>query len=93
MKRRAHRKSEVKTPLELSPTSSLDIHGMSVIEAKNYLDMGLNLLPKKVKIIAIIHGYQSGTRLKRMVQKEYTHVRLNHKLSSPNLGQTIFILN
>lgn len=49
----------------------LNIHEMTVYQAKVYIDSQLKKADKSVYRIRIIHGFHSGTRLKEMVQKEY----------------------
>lgn len=70
----------------------LDLHGMALIEARKYLKTQLNQLPKYIKEVHVIHGYQSGKALQKMVRESFGHQRIKKKVLSMNQGMTVFLL-
>ncbi len=70
---------------------TVDLHGLTVYEAKMVLDRYLNRLPKGVTEVAVIHGYQSGVRLRTFVNT-YEHHKVTGKIKTMNPGETIFII-
>lgn len=61
----------------------LNIHTMTAYQAKVYIDSQLKKADKSIYRLRIIHGYNNGTRLKEMVQKEY---RNNKKVIRIEIG-------
>ena len=49
----------------------LDIHGMTVYQARIAIDAALRRAKTGTYRIRVIHGYHSGTALRDMVRKEY----------------------
>ena len=71
---------------------TVDIHGMTADDAKSQLQKLLTRLGPKTEELLVIHGYNSGQRLKDMVQRELKHPRIQSKLLSLNPGQTRILL-
>ncbi len=69
----------------------LDLHGMSVIEAKVFLNNYL-AKAKGPKSIMIIHGYRQGSALQQFVRKQYNHPKIARKFIMLNPGETEFVL-
>lgn len=59
--------------LELSPDNRwrvvIDVHGLSVREAKKMLKNLIAVLPVGIELI-VIHGYNHGTALKQLIRSE-----------------------
>ena len=51
----------------------LDIHGMTVRQAKTFLESQLRKAPRSVYRIAVIHGYRGGTELRELVRGPIAH--------------------
>ena len=49
----------------------IDVHGMNEYQAKTLIQSTLKKASKNVYKIRIIHGYQHGTTLKKMIQRVY----------------------
>lgn len=73
-------------------TCEIDIHGLTVREAKTLLEQRLTSLPNKYGQITVIHGYKAGNRLQTMVRKDLKHKRIKQKILSMNQGETILLL-
>lgn len=69
---------------------SVDLHGLTLIEAKEVLDQFMNSLPNFPMEVAVIHGFHYGIRLKTFVS-QYKHPRIKRKLKTMNQGETIFM--
>lgn len=74
-------------------TKEIDLHLMSVVEAKSYLKTYLNSLDKEVREVRVVHGYNNGTRLQHLVRKEFKHKRVKRKILEMNQGVTTFLLD
>lgn len=72
-------------------SSTIDLHQLTVIEAKDELDKTMDRLPKATLELVVIHGFRHGQRLKSFVNR-YQHPRISRKMKTLNPGQTIFIL-
>lgn len=72
---------------------TVDLHSMKVWDAWNYLDRLIEMTPKGVNEIVVIHGYNNGTSLMNMVRKEYKNDRVSKKYISWNEGRTSLILS
>lgn len=48
-----------------------DLHGMNTYQAKTFIDSKLKSVKRDVYRIRIVHGYNAGTNLKNMINKEY----------------------
>jgi DNA-nicking Smr family endonuclease len=70
---------------------TVDLHGLTVYEAKLVLDRFLDRLPKGVIEVSVIHGYQSGVRLRTFVS-QYEHHKVTGKIKTVNPGETIFVI-
>lgn len=70
--------------------AKIDLHGMSEVESKIYLDQMLDSLPKGIVEVTIAHGYRLGNVLQSFVHKKYRHKKVGQKLISGNPGETIF---
>ena len=71
------------------PYAKIDLHGMTEIEAKVYLDQMLASLPKNITEVTISHGYRMGAVLQNFVRKKYQHKKISRKMISSNQGETI----
>jgi len=71
---------------------SLDLHNLTLAQAKVELDVFMDTLPKNIFEVVIIHGYREGTVLKTFVSK-YNHPRIKQKIKTLNKGETIFVCN
>lgn len=70
-----------------------DIHGMTKVQAKTYLDNQLKSLKSSVYRVRVIHGYHGGTELRYMVREEYRyHSKVIRIEQGMNPGETILIL-
>lgn len=73
-------------------THSIDLHGMTVIEARKALKEELNRMPKNSRELEVIHGSNGGIKLQTLVRKEFSHPRLEKKILTLNQGVTLFLL-
>jgi DNA-nicking Smr family endonuclease len=71
----------------------LDVHGMNAYQAKLNIDSKLKSAKKDTYIVRVIHGFNSGTKLKNMVRKEYrNHPKVIRIETGLNQGITDLIL-
>lgn len=70
----------------------VDIHGMTVMEAKKELTNLITKCDKATKEIDVIHGYQGGQALLNLVRKELKHPRLARRILSLNQGVTTLVI-
>ena len=70
----------------------IDLHGMSLIEGRKYLNSELNKMPRHIKEVHVIHGYQGGKALQKMVRQNFGHKRIDKVVLSMNQGMTVFML-
>lgn len=70
----------------------VDIHGMTVLEAKRELTGLLTRCDKKTHEIDVIHGCHGGTALLNFIRKEFKHPRLEKKILSLNNGMTTLVI-
>lgn len=70
----------------------VDLHKMSGVEARRYLDFLVETVPDSIKEIVVIHGYHRGKTLLNMVRYSYTNKRIKNKYVSLNQGITNLIL-
>ncbi|HZK33488.1 MAG TPA: Smr/MutS family protein [Tissierellaceae bacterium] len=70
----------------------LDLHGMTVEEARKYLDLSIAINQKDVEEIIVIHGYRKGHFLKDFVQKEFKSDYVSRKFLWMNPGITSLII-
>lgn len=72
----------------------LDIHHMTVAEAKKTIERTVMSLPDKYSQITVIHGYSNGNKLLNMVRgRSLKCKRIKQKILTLNQGETILILN
>lgn len=70
----------------------IDLHHLTLNEAKVKLDAFMNSLPNGIFEVVVIHGYREGTVLKSFVSK-YKHPKIKQKIKTLNKGETIFLCN
>lgn len=71
----------------------IDVHGLSVAEAKRYINQTLKSLSPQVRIVRIIHGYSHGNAIATMVRKQYrSHPAIERIELSMNQGITDLII-
>ncbi len=70
----------------------IDLHHLTLNEAKVQLDAYMNNLPNGILEVVVIHGYREGTVLKSFVSK-YKHPKIKQKIKTLNKGETIFLCN
>jgi len=68
---------------------TIDLHQLTVVEAKEELDRFMDRLPMGTLEVVVIHGFHHGQRLKMFVSK-YDHPKINRKYKTMNRGETIF---
>lgn len=72
---------------------TIDLHGLYEKDAKNMLLRWLDNVPQGVDELRIIHGWNQGTVLKDMVQKDISvHKSVSAVLRTLNSGETRVIL-
>ena len=71
----------------------VDIHGMSAIEGKSYLQHILKTCSPSICEILVIHGNKSGTNLANMVRNDLKSKKVKRKFLSMNQGITTLVLN
>jgi DNA-nicking Smr family endonuclease len=69
----------------------LNIHGMTVQQAKKELQSVLKACPKTVREIDVIHGYNGGTALQQYV-RSFKHPKVENVIIGMNNGKTTLIL-
>ena len=72
-------------------TITLDLHGMTVQQAKKELQSVLKECPKHVKEVEVIHGYQGGQALQQYV-RSIKHPKVQRVIVGLNHGQTTLLL-
>ena len=70
---------------------TIDLHGMTVSEARKRIQQLLKTCPKDTVQIEVIHGCNSGQALQKFVRRELKHPRILRK-SGLNGGSTTLIL-
>ena len=56
----------------MNPIIEVDLHGMNVEEAYNKIDSVIRAADKSVYTIRIIHGYNRGDAIARMIRSDFT---------------------
>ena len=75
------------------PNKTLDIHGMTLYEAKSYLLREIGEAPPDCRKITVIHGSNNGTALRDMVRKRLTSPLIEEKVPTfANDGETVIYL-
>ena len=77
----------------MSKKVEIDIHGMTVSEAKLKLERFITNASADISEITVIHGYSGGNALCNMVRKTLKSKRIKQKILSMNPGETTLILN
>ena len=72
-------------------TLTVDLHGMTVAEARSELLRILKTCPKHIKEIDVIHGYTKGQALQNLIRR-ISPPRIDRKIITMNNGCTTFIL-
>lgn len=71
----------------------IDVHQMNRLQAKNYINAQLKKVPKDIYVLRVVHGYNSGTKLRDMIRKEYkNNPKVIRMELSMNPGVTDLIL-
>ncbi len=71
----------------------LDLHGMSVVQARVCVDAALRRADKSVYRIRLIHGYNRGTALQTELRKTYkNHPKVLRVELGMNSGITELVL-
>ena len=73
-------------------TVEVDIHGMTTEQARRELEQFLSRISGNVTELVVIHGYNGGQALLKMVRTKLKHPRIGSKLLTLNSGQTRLIL-
>lgn len=90
--RRYNNAKKVEIPLSAGIVE-LDIHGMNKYQAKIYIDSQIKRASAAVYRLRIIHGYNSGKELQKMVRTEYAkHPKVKRIEIGLNAGQTDLVL-
>lgn len=71
---------------------TIDLHGLSVAEARAKLKQVLEHCPKTVTEVEVIHGYHSGQALQKLVRKDFKHARIASRSFGLQNGITNYIL-
>lgn len=75
----------------MKKTETIDLHGMTVIEAKIALNHTLDALDWDVTELVVVHGYH-GHVLMDFIRGQYHHPRIRKLAYSLNPGDTTFLL-
>lgn len=70
----------------------IDLHGMSVQEAKKALERLLCSCGDGIQEIQVIHGSNGGTALQNMVRTGLKHKRIARRHLTMNPGVTVLVL-
>lgn len=70
----------------------VDIHDMTVIEARKELISLISKCDKNTKEIDIVHGFHGGQALLNLVRKELKHPRIVKRILSMNQGVTTLVI-
>jgi len=71
--------------------NTVDIHGMTVADAKKKLEQYIKTAPKNCEV-TVIHGFHGGTALQNMVRKTLKHKRIKRRILGLNNGETILVI-
>ena len=71
---------------------TVDLHLHTVAEAKRRLEKVVQIAPRSIREIVVIHGYHHGTALLNMVRNDFHNRRVSRKILSLNQGVTSLIL-
>ena len=71
----------------------LDLHGMTVYQARNAVASALKRATAADYRLKIIHGYKNGSAIRDMLIDEFSkHPRIIRVETTFNPGQTVFVL-
>lgn len=71
----------------------IDVHGLNQEQAQKLIDDKLKRISSGVYRIRIIHGFNRGTNLKDMIQREYRNYDQVLRIAmGNNQGETLLIL-
>jgi len=70
----------------------IDIHGMTVSDAKIKLERLIAAAPADITEITVIHGYKHGDALSNMVRKALKSKRIKQRIISLNPGETVLVI-
>lgn len=73
-------------------TVEVDLHGLTVQDAKFRLEHFLSNVPAGVTEVRVIHGSNRGQALRDMVRLRLRHPRIAAKLLTLNPGETRLLL-
>lgn len=71
---------------------TVDLHGLTVAEARAKLRQVLQCCPASVTEIEIIHGFHNGQALQKLVRKDFQHTRIASRSFGLQGGITNYIL-
>lgn len=71
---------------------TVDLHGLTVAEARAKLRQVLQSCPASVTEIEVIHGFHSGQALQKLVRKDFQHARIASRSFGLQGGITNYIL-
>lgn len=73
-------------------TAEIDLHGLTVEDAKCRLEHFLSHASPDVEEVRVIHGCNRGQALRDMVRLRLKHPRISAKLLTLNPGETRLLL-
>lgn len=71
---------------------NFDAHGMTVNQIDNYLNRLLSFIPNEVFDICVIHGFNSGSKLRDYLRNSFQHQRVM-QIDEFGKGRTLLILS
>ena len=73
-------------------TAEIDLHGLTVADAKYRLEHFLSNASPELTEVRVIHGCNRGQALRDMVRLHLKHPRISAKLLTLNPGETRLLL-
>ena len=70
---------------------TIDLHGHTAESALRLITQRLKALPKDVREVEVIHGFNGGTTLQQAVRK-YKNKKIKNKIVGFNNGVTTFVI-
>ena len=88
------RQTQITSPTAYRPShvNTVDLHGLTVAEARAKLRQVLQRCPASVTEIEVIHGFHSGQALQKLVRKDFQHARIASRSFGLQGGITNYIL-